>query len=750
MGRSARTAGAALLALLGVSAAAAQDLPLGPEFQVNTYTPGFQRYPSIGSAGEGSFVVVWESDGQDGSLTGIFGQRYDGSGVKTGSEFSVNTFTTINQYGQQVAVDASGKFLVVWYGLGPDGDGVFGRAYDASGAPVGDQFRVTDSYSAVHPAIASDRHGGFLVVWSDQPGSSGKDVYGQRFDTAGAKVGSEFPINTYTTGDQDDPAIAVDGFGDFIVVWDSVGQDGSGRGIFAQAFDATEGKVGSEFQVNTYTTQNQIGPRIAANARGDFVVAWTSRDHETSYPLLGYNVIGRRLDNSGIRLGPEFQLGPATGADRESPSVAVDADGSFLASWEEFTGATLRVFAQRFDREAGPFGGSFALNTYTSNDLTRPAVAADGRGYVASWSSFGQDGDGDAVIARRQTFRPVRLAVDAATNSGTSSDANGVLEPGETVLVQPTWANSGYNYVDLTGSTPTVFCIINSPCVLTANRSASYGVVPPDSIASCDGSSPTGCFTVGAGGPRPGTHWDGGFGEYINAGGGHQWTLHIGDSFSDVPRSEPFYRKIETMLHFGITSGCSATQYCPSTLVTRGEMAVFIAKAMTGSGNSVPATGMLSGILFGSSYNCSSGGNSLLLDIAPTDPVCKHAHYLAARNVTLGCGNNDFCPTETITRDAMASFIAKAILAPGGGDAVPATYTDPATLRSYSCVSGSAHLHFSDVPVSNSFCKHIHYLWARGIVDGCTATTYCPNAPVARDAMAKFIANGFGLALYGP
>jgi len=98
----------------------------------------------------------------------------------------------------------------------------------------------------------------------------------------------------------------------------------------------------------------------------------------------------------------------------------------------------------------------------------------------------------------------------------------------------------------------------------------------------------------------------------------------------------------------------------------------------------------------------------------------------------------------------MASFIAKAVVAPGGGAAVPAAYTDPTTSRSYSCVSGSANLHFSDVPVSNVFCKHIHFLWAKGIVDGCTATAYCPGAPVARDAMAKFIANGFGLRLYEP
>jgi hypothetical protein len=54
------------------------------------------------------------------------------------------------------------------------------------------------------------------------------------------------------------------------------------------------------------------------------------------------------------------------------------------------------------------------------------------------------------------------------------------------------------------------------------------------------------------------------------------------------------------------------------------------------------------------------------------------------------------------------------------------------------------------VPATDPFCKHVHYLWARGIVSGCGATAYCPASPVTRDAMAKFLANAFDLQLYGP
>jgi hypothetical protein len=122
-------------------------------------------------------------------------------------------------------------------------------------------------------------------------------------------------------------------------------------------------------------------------------------------------------------------------------------------------------------------------------------------------------------------------------------------------------------------------------------------------------------------------------------------------------------------------------------------------------------------------------------------------HYVVAQGVAVGCGSGKYCPNDLVTRDQMAAFIAKAIVAPLGGAGVPATYDD-GTGRTYSCDATPPTLHFTDVPATDPFCKHIHYLWARGIVTGCSGTGYCPGQAVTRDAMAKFLSNGFGLTLY--
>ena len=74
---------------------------------MNTYTTGLQQFGDIAVEADGDFVVVWEDDfnDRDGSGSAIFGQRYDASGNRLGSEFQVNTYTTGNQgdpFGQHV------------------------------------------------------------------------------------------------------------------------------------------------------------------------------------------------------------------------------------------------------------------------------------------------------------------------------------------------------------------------------------------------------------------------------------------------------------------------------------------------------------------------------------------------------------------------------------------------------------------------------------------------------------------------
>lgn len=261
---------------------ASDGTPAGSEFQANTYTNDFQVHSAAAGLADGGFVVTWSSNGQDGSIFGVYGQRYDNMGTPVGSEFQVNTHTNGFQDLSSVAGLTDGGFVVVWESDSQDGSswGIYGQRYDNTGTPVGSEFQINSVTANTQsiPDVASLPDGGFVVVWhsNGQDGSSG-GVYGQRYDNTGAAFGAEFRVNTTTSGSQSIPAVASLADGGYIVVWESDGQDGDGKGIYAQRYKSNGATSGSEFRVNTTTTDNQFTADVAGLTGGGYVIGWSSR-----------------------------------------------------------------------------------------------------------------------------------------------------------------------------------------------------------------------------------------------------------------------------------------------------------------------------------------------------------------------------------------------------------------------------------------------------------------------------------------
>jgi hypothetical protein len=397
----------ALLAMVCTPRAALpQGGPLGPEFRVNTYTTYDQWPPTVASDASGNFVVVWGSFAQDGSAFGIFGQRYASAGTPLGPEFRVNTYTTNDQRFARVASDASGNFVVVWQSYAQDGSGygIFGQRYASTGTPLGPEFRV-NTYTTndqLIARVASDASGNFVVVWQsyaqDGPGFG---IFGQRYASIGVPLGPEFPVNTYTTERQVYPSVASDASGNFVVVWGSFAQDGSGYGVFGQRYASAGTPLAGEFRVNTYTTNSQVYPSVASDASGNFVVVWQS-NFQDAPP--GAGVFGQRFGSSGAPAGPEFRVNTYTTSYQQSPSVASDASGNFVVVWQSYAqdGSDVGVFGERYASTGVPLGPEFRVNTYTTAMQILPSVAADGSGnFVVVWQSFMQDGSFFGIFGQR-------------------------------------------------------------------------------------------------------------------------------------------------------------------------------------------------------------------------------------------------------------------------------------------------------------------------------------------------------------
>jgi len=393
------------LAALGWFSCQAWAGPVGPEFRVNSFRTGYQWNPSVAGMTDGGFVVTWGSERQDGSSFGVYGQRYDSAGNRVRKEFQVNTYTKSSQADPSVAGLSDGGFVVTWVSDGQDGSysGVYGQRYDSAGNRIGMEFQVnthTNNYQ-LNPSVAGLSDGGFVVTWmSIHQDGSHYGVYGQRYDSAGNRVGNEFQVNTYTTSDQEFPSVAGLSDGGFVVIWQSYLQDGSSFGVYGQRYDSAGNRVGKEFQVNAYTTSYQGVPSVAGLNDGGFVVTWDSESQDGS--LSG--VYGQRYDTVGNRVRKEFQVNTYTTEAQSFPSAARLSDGGFAVTWQSYgqDGDLRGVYGQRYDSAGNRVGKEFQVNTYTTSDQESPSVAglSDG-GFVVTWNSERQDGSSIGVYGQR-------------------------------------------------------------------------------------------------------------------------------------------------------------------------------------------------------------------------------------------------------------------------------------------------------------------------------------------------------------
>ena len=314
------------------------------------------------------------------------------------------------------------------------------------------------------------------------------------------------------------------------------------------------------------------------------------------------------------------------------------------------------------------------------------------------------------------SLTPQPVTVDAHTQTGSSSNLNGVLEPGEIAQVAPSWKNTLTTPQGFTGQA-TNLTGPAGPTYTIHTASADYG----NSVAggtTQDCNTATGdCYLMSVSGTRPVAEWDVTFTETLTLNSSVPGsivatrTLHVGESFADVPTSNPDYAFIENLFHNGITGGCAGGGYCPSSSVTRAQMAVFLMKSKLGKGEMPPpATG------------------TVFSDVPASNPFAPWIEQLAGFGITGGCGGGKYCPNDPVTRAQMAVFLLKTQHG--------SLYTPPA------CTGV-----FSDVPCPSQFANWIVQLFHENVTGGCGSGMYCPNNPVNRGQMAVFLVKAFGLEL---
>lgn len=377
----------------------------GSEALVNTFTPGLQEAPAVGVDPQGNYVIAWDGYGKSvQNFTGIYAQRYNALGVAEGAAFQVNTGTTANATMASVAMDSNGDFVIAWQAGSAQSASVYFQRYNAAGVAQGGNVKVNPAtIAAAEPKVAMDSAGDFAIAWqTNYQDSSGYGIFAQRYTSSGAATGATLQVNTFTAGDQTNPVIDMDSIGEFVVAWQSYGEDGSGEGIFARRYNAAGTPSSAEFQVNTFTTGNQVLPSLALDSQGDFIIAWSSQGQDGN----GYGVFAQRYTSAGNKQAGEFAVNTYTSGNQQGVNVAMDDAGDFVIAWQSAgeDGSGQGVYERSYTSAGFVQTGEIRVNTTTSGNQQAPAVAMDSAGDAAiAWESYGQDGSGYGVYAQRYT-----------------------------------------------------------------------------------------------------------------------------------------------------------------------------------------------------------------------------------------------------------------------------------------------------------------------------------------------------------
>ena len=167
--------------------------------------------------------------------------------------------------------------------------------------------------------------------------------------------------------------------------------------------------------------------------------------------------------------------------------------------------------------------------------------------------------------------------------------------------------------------------------------------------------------------------------------------------FFDVPDTHPHTDPVGWAGSTAITQGCNAPWgdfFCPHNAVTRGQMAAFLVRAF--------------GLALVNSRNTFGDDEGSVFE--------PDIEAVATAGITLGCAPDRFCPSDTVSRGQMASFLARALgLAPV---AAPERFVDD---------DGSVHE------------SSIAALAEVGIALGCSADSFCPEDSLTRSHLAVFL-----------
>ncbi len=388
--------------------------PKDSEFLVNTHARDEQMNSSVAVNSAGGFVVTWSSPNESGTGWAVYAQRFDSSGNPLAAAFKVDASDSNDQLYSRVASDAAGNFTVIWQGPDGDGSGIFGQRFDSAGNPLGSVFRANGATAGNQQSadIAMNATGSFVVTWS----TDNQDVYAQQFNADGSMAGSEFQVNTTSADQAYAVTHTVSGCG--IDIWSNSDQfHFAATGVSGDA--TMVAKVTSVSDTGTFAKAgvmfrssldaNASEAMIYANPDNLVVFQWRTSDGDWTSDVYSAGVVNGTALVKLVRVGNQFsgfystdganwiQVGSTQTIDMGESIQA----GLAVSSWSAnavctatFQDVTINGSAD-FTLSDLDIGAPSIAGSYLCSgpfQVASPTVAMDNSGaFLITWSSYNQD-----------------------------------------------------------------------------------------------------------------------------------------------------------------------------------------------------------------------------------------------------------------------------------------------------------------------------------------------------------------------
>lgn len=377
------------------------------EFRVNAHSISDQRLPTVASLPGQHLLAFWQSKGQFGdNVQPVARTILPGAGPQ-GSDKNMSDSLDWSSAGPVAAFAGDERVVVTWVSSDQDGDGygVFARSVHENLTPVGDVVQVNSSWigDQLDQEIACVDEEGCLVVWTDWVGgpldASQYVISGQWLHLGGSKKGEEFSL-VPAAGVQH-PAVACADSEQCVVAWTKEEGDTHERAIWAGHIALDDLAVSGAQQANTVDLGKQEQAAVACDGTGQFLVVWQSSAQDSGG---GTGVFGRLLSPELEWVGEQFQVSEPLSGNQGLPQASGSPSGGFLVVW---TGSVQSdntgIAARLLDSDGAPASPGARLNEFTTNHQGFPRVSAMSTGFVVIWESSmtTESGTGIDIMMRR-------------------------------------------------------------------------------------------------------------------------------------------------------------------------------------------------------------------------------------------------------------------------------------------------------------------------------------------------------------